>query len=338
MRQSNPREQSKADIVRQRRQEHTQQSKRRVSKRNTYQAVVPVVITRGGVGTPLAKRAATNRPRRKLVIPLGSAGAEMHMPATPSIRLGWRLVSGLIVLITSAAIFAILNIPFLQINTPKITGIQRVPAADIEAVLGAQGMPIVQFNPNTARTALETSFPEFKEVNIQLGIPAQLSINVSERQPIIAWQDGNQTRWVDEEGVLFPPRGDGGSLLVVQSSTPPPLEMSMDLPTETKTVSPAAEKTPAPPTYERLNRSLLNAILQMNSLMPQGAILVYSTEQGLGWLAPEGWQVYMGDWMENLDIKMKVYNAMVDYLNQQGISPVMISIAQANAPFYRTEQ
>lgn len=338
MKESSPRAQSRSDEVRQRRQQQSQQNSRRVTKRATYPAIMPVVVTRGGVGTPVVRR-TTSRPRRKMIIPLGSPGAEMHVPAIPSIRLGWRLVSGFIVLATSGLIFILLNMPFLQISAPQIDGIQRVAAADVEAVLGVQGMPIVQFDPQTARLALAASFHELKDIRIQMSIPARLTIQVSERQPIVEWQHDNQTWWIDEEGVLFSPRGDGGSLLVIQSNTTPPLQKRVAPPVEEgKAEPPKADETHLEPVYEKLDRDLLDAIFKLSSMTPQGTILVYSGEQGLGWLAPEGWQVYVGTWLDNLDVKLKVYSALVDHLNQQGVRPILISIAQANAPFYRMEQ
>ncbi|NPV76582.1 MAG: FtsQ-type POTRA domain-containing protein [Anaerolineae bacterium] len=338
MRGSSPRAQSRADEVRQRRQQRSQQNASRVPKRATYSAIMPVVVTRGGAGMPVVRR-AISRPRRKMIIPLGSPGAEMHMPAIPSIRPGWRLVSGFIVLITSGIIYALLNMSFFQISNPQIEGNQRVTAADIEAVLSVQGMPIVQFDPQAARLALANSFHELKDIHVQLSIPARLKIHVSERQPLIEWQHGDQPRWIDAEGVLFSPRGDGGSLLVVQSNTTPPLQKAVAAPVEEERADLLKkEEAVQGPVYEKLDRDLLDAILKMSSIMPQGTVLVYSGEQGLGWLAPEGWQVYVGAWLDNLDTKLKVYSALVDYLNRQGIRPMLISIAQPNAPFYRMEQ
>ncbi len=335
---SSPRAQSRADEVRQRRQQRSQQNASRVSKRAAYPAIMPAVVTRGGAGTPVVRR-ATSRPRRKMIIPLANPGAEIHVPAIPSIRPGWRLVSGFIILVTSGIIFALLNAPFFQISNPQIDGIQRVSAADIEAVLGVQGMPVVEFDPQAARLALANSFHELKDIHVQLSIPARLKIRISERQPLIEWQHGDQPRWIDEEGVLFSPRGDGGSLLVVQSNTTAPLQKPVAAPVEDGQAElPKQGEAVQEPVYEKLDRDLLDAVLKLSSIMPQGTILVYSGEQGLGWLAPEGWQVYVGAWLDNLDTKLKVYSALVDYLNRQGIRPMLISIAQPNAPFYRMEQ
>ena len=337
MREGTMRTLSRADEVRQRRQERTQQKVSRASKRAIHAAVVPAVVTRGGTGTPIVKR-ATSRPRKRMVIPLGSPGAEMHMPAIPVIRIGWRLLSALIVINMSGLIYLMLKAPFLMIGSPQVNGVQRVSAADIQAVAVAAGTPIVKFDPAAARYNVEAAFPELKTVDIRLDIPARVVVDVSERQPVIEWQHGDGKTWIDDEGVLFTPRGEAGGLLSIQSNTTPPVQRPIE-PEEALLFGTGKNaSTLQEPLRERLDGELMQTIMHLASIMPQGTVLYYSGEQGLGWFAPEGWQVYVGTWLDNLDTKVEVYEAIVEHLNQQGISPAMISVAQVNAPFYRMEQ
>ena len=39
-----------------------------------------------------------------------------------------------------------------------------------------------------------------------------------------------------------------------------------------------------------------------------------------------------------MEVKARVYQAMVDWLTQQGIRPTLINVAYPDAPFYRVEQ
>lgn len=340
MRQTSPRPKNRADEVRQRRQQRSQKNANRVSKRATYSATAPTIIVRGGMGVPIASR-TTQRPRRKMFIPLGSPGAEMHMPAVPAIRPGWRILSTLIVLASAAMIFILLNLPFFQVSAPQINGIQRITAADLEAVLGANGMPIALFDPAAAKTELAVAFPELSGIDIQVSLPADIIVNVGERQPVIEWRYGDQVRWIDNEGILFPPRGDGGVLLSVQSNTLPPViqpavpgdQGKKDGKQDGNLAKESLQTVP-----QQIDPGFLNTIIKLSTMMPQGTILAYSPDQGLGWVDPEGWQVFIGAWLEGLDTKITIYHAIVNYLNQEGIRPAMISVSQANAPYYRMEQ
>lgn len=336
MREGTMRTTTRADEVRQRRNERTQQKVGRVSKRTSYAAEMPVIITRGGVGVPVIKR-ATRQPRRKWIIPLGTPGAEIHMPSIPAIRPGWRLFSGFIAICMGGMIYILLNAPFMKIGHLTVMGNQRLPAADIEAVSGAAGVPFVKFDPAFTRQEIGEAFPELKTIDVKFEIPAGAVIHVTERQPIIEWQNGDERKWIDEHGVIFAPRGEAGSLLVVQSNITPPLELSV-IPAEeledlVETTDGAGEIA-----KERLDTELFHTIQHLSSITPQGTVLIYNSEKGLGWVDPEGWQVYLGLWLGNLETKVEVYEAIVDYLSKQGIRPAVISVAQVNAPFYRMEQ
>jgi hypothetical protein len=39
-----------------------------------------------------------------------------------------------------------------------------------------------------------------------------------------------------------------------------------------------------------------------------------------------------------VEAKILVYQAMVDWLSQRGIRPILINVAYPDAPFYRVEQ
>ena len=41
---------------------------------------------------------------------------------------------------------------------------------------------------------------------------------------------------------------------------------------------------------------------------------------------------------DDVEAKVLVYQAMVDWLSQRGIRPILINVAYPNAPFYRVEQ
>jgi len=63
--------------------------------------------------------------------------------------------------------------------------------------------------------------------------------------------------------------------------------------------------------------------------------MVYDTTYGLGWQDAHGWQVYFGQNTDDIPMKLKVYQAIVDTLTNKGIRPTLISVEYLDAPFYK---
>ena len=72
--------------------------------------------------------------------------------------------------------------------------------------------------------------------------------------------------------------------------------------------------------------------------MPADTMLVYDSEHGLGWNDPNGWEVYFGAEDQDMEMKLSVYQAMVERLQSEGIQPALISVEYVHAPYYRMER
>lgn len=324
---------TRADEVRKRRLLNSQKRVRQASHSVRYAAETPQVFVRGGIGTPVINR-TQSRVRRKVAIPVGKSGAAMVMPALPILNPGWRLLSGLMVFVFGFLVYAFCTSPEFRVAAPTVSGLQRINPADVEAVVGIHNVPIFMVDPQQIQRDLESAFPELINLSVEITLPAQLKISAQERQPVLIWQYGDQTLWVDTEGILFMPRGDAQPLLTVQSEDAPP------------TIADVASAHPADsgetesnsiPAKQVLDPLVLNAALQLNTLLPADNVLVYSQRNGFGWNDPRGWKVFIGSSLENLEAKLQVYQELVDKLSQQGIQPSMISVEFLHAPFYRLE-
>jgi len=272
----------------------------------------------------------------------------MRTPALPIIRPGWRLLSGFLTIALGILIYMMLTIPAFEISAPQLNGIQRLKAEDVESVLHLSGMNIFFVNPQDIYALLDKSFPEFSYVDVQVALPNKVMITVIERQPVLAWEHG-KVKWIDAEGYIFPARGEPATELVyIIGDTTPPLiheevqETAIENLIEEENVVEAAEASEEQDSqtesglHPRMDPMLLQAILKLNGLIP-GVPLVYSGKDGLGWKDPAGWQVFIGTSLEQFNEKMKVYQAIVNKLNEQGIQPAMISVEHMHAPFYRME-
>ena len=82
---------------------------------------------------------------------------------------------------------------------------------------------------------------------------------------------------------------------------------------------------------------MVSAILSMSAFVPQNTPLIYDSEHGLGWKDTQGWDVYFGD-IKDIDVKLRVYQAMLKTFKQEKINPALISVEYVHTPYYRLEQ
>ncbi len=165
----------------------------------SHRSTAPI-HTRGVVSGFNYSPPVQQRARKQYYYTVGASGTEIRMPALPSIKLGWRLLSFLFLIAALAGIYFLMNAPFLQIEAITVNGIHRVTTADIENELELVGKSIVLANPNQAVEALTLAFPELYNIEFLVELPNQVTINAVERQPVMAWQTDQKTYWIDQEG------------------------------------------------------------------------------------------------------------------------------------------
>lgn len=341
---SNPAASNRAQKLRQRRLEQAQQRVERVSSyaRNPARPTPPVIMRGASGGRPVIQRAAKTRPRRIFFLNLGS-NVEVATPAVPVVRPGWRILSGLLVVILSAALLFALSSDTFKVNAAQLNGFKRLNVNDVEAVLKLQGKFIFSIDPNTVRTTLSKSFPELSEISIKVGLPAFVSIQAVERAPILAWKQNDSLLWIDAQGYAFTARGEGGPAVTVESSdAPPPYPLPVVKPTDLsgKTATPKPTATPMKTLYSgaRVQLEVIAAALTLHPHVPEKSTLTYSSARGFGWKDSRGWIVYFGHTLDDLQMKLAMYEAIVSQLTAQKIKPGLISIENLDAPYYRLER
>lgn len=332
---------SRAEQLRQKRQQETQQRVQQAGRNITSQAVTarPVMARNNtATGRPTGRtvgQTPARNVRKQVYYSLGAESAEIRMPAMPTVHLGWRLLSGTIVISMLVGLLAILTSAQFQVALPKTSGFKRVNANDIEAVVLLTGKSVFEVDPDKVMAEMSSAFPELKNVRISVGFPANVTITAVERKPILAWTQGDQTKWVDAEGVIMPARGDAGSKLVtVRANAAPPeyLQNLVDKPNSVLDFGKAPLST-----GKKMDLTILSAIFKLATKMPTGTTLTFDNQYGLGWVDSHGWQVYLGFGLEDFDAKMNIYQAIVNQLSKQGINPSIISVEHLDEPFYRTQ-
>jgi cell division protein FtsQ len=260
-------------------------------------------------------------------------------------KVGWRVLSLLIVGVLSYTLQTAWQSPEYRISTIKVSGLQRLTEAEVLAKVNAIGMHSFAIVPEKIRAEISNAFPEFRNVTVIVGFPASLEIRVVERQPMIAWQAKTALIWVDSEGYLIPPRGTSGEILTIQADSLPAYQLRSSItdPGTTKIYRDKPYFKPNPSALaffavpKQIDGMLLTAALQLNAWMPTEKTLLYQKQRGLGWKDARGWDVFVGQKLEGINDKMVMYETIVRELEKQGISPTLVSVEFLHAPYYRTD-
>lgn len=250
--------------------------------------------------------------------------ARLRAPSLPRVRVGWRWLSFILMLACGAAIYYAFTLPMFRVGASTLTGNQFITSPEVDQAMGLSGEAIFLVVPSQAENSLRLTFHEIKSAHVSVQLPNQILVQITERVPVMRWEQGGAFTWVDEEGVAFRPRGEVGGLVVINASAPPP-------PGPRSASDPYA---PAP----FVDPQIVAAARLLAPYVPQGSALLYDSKYGIGWTDTRGWTVWFGASPEQMDLKLRVYIVLVDSLAQRGITPLMINVAFPDAPYYRLGQ
>ncbi len=284
----------------------------------------PPVAHREARTVPLRQATSSGAMRRggdarQYAFSLGRTAVRTPSLAIP--QLGTRWLSGLATALLVFVLYTLWTSSTFAISNPELHGNQRLSAAEIDAALHLVGQPIFKAVPAQIAANLHTDFPDLASIRVHVGIPNRLVIDLTERVPVLAWTEKGATTWIDANGIAFPARGTVQGLIPVAATDTPPL----------------VETDPATPLFARpyIDPAMVKAMMTLYPFIPQGVSMTYDPTYGMGWQDARGWSVYFGQGTNDIQMKMKVYQAIVNTLTQQGIQPTLISVEYLDAPFYK---
>ena len=316
------REPTRAELVRIRReQEHTKHLQRasRVTAR-------PVVVTRArkDITKPVRQPARKNARRRFQIALPHLPRANARSISIPRPQFGWRFLSFIFVAVFGFALYFAFNLPELRVAEAKLSGNQILTQAEMNSILNIAGQPIFTLTPSDLETRLRLNYPELASVQVTVALPNLVSVNVTERQPIIRWEQGGGYTWISADGIAFRPRGELVGLIPVVALSAPSVEGSGS----------ADPLTPAP----FISAEMVQALKGLVTHVPPGTPILYEKGFGFGWNDPRGWRVHFGTSANDVELKMRVYESMVSSLAQRGIRPALINVMYPTAPYYRMSE
>lgn len=192
----------------------------------------------------------------------------------------------------------------------SVTGNARVLAAEIVAGSRLAGQHALWINPGDAEAALLRAVPSLETARVTCALPADCSIEVTERRPFAAWRWGQAEVWIDRTGLVFAARGDAPDAITID-----------------------AVDAPIWVPGQRLEPELLTAIAAATAALPDVRAYRYSTGRGLEFDDPSGFPVYLGVGSDMID-RVTVWRAIRQDLTERGLTPSYIDVRFPLAPYY----
>ncbi len=323
---SDKRNLTRAEQVRQRRTERAAKELQQAAK----QATKPVVKVSSRTPT-IPLMAAPRKQDRRYNIALGMPEFHLNkpklslpkfsMPRMPHFSANWRLGALILAGVIVTLLVLAFQLPYFYVPSAYVLGNTRILSEEINGIIGVSNQNIFTVQPDELERRLRLNYPEFTSVQVDVYLPNYVYVTVTERQPVVLWQQNGGFTWIDGTGVAFRPRGDAAGLVVVEAKDAPPAGVQ----TSTDPYSP-------PPFIQK---EYVDAALALAPLVPAGSTLTYSAADGFGWKDSRGWTVAFGTSANDMPLKIRVYEALVNSLNQKSKVPEFISVVHPDGPYYR---
>ncbi|MBN1286870.1 MAG: FtsQ-type POTRA domain-containing protein [Anaerolineae bacterium] len=231
----------------------------------------------------------------------------------PRLRVGWRLVSFLLVVGLVSVLLMFIDGAMFYVNHIYVGGVRYLPPEEIYGLSGIANLHIFWVDPAAVARAVERD-PAIADAQVEIGWPSRVDIRVVEREPSIIWEQADVRTWVDVQGYIMPMRADDTNLLRI-------VVEGVDTP-----ISP----------YERIPKDIVDGALQLRALRPNIDVLFLHPVEGLGLLDGRGWRVYFGTG-DDMAEKLLVYESLVEAVWQggSGVWPELFDVGDLRAPYYR---
>jgi hypothetical protein len=319
-------------MSRRRRRSQNNKKKRRLRKQpkmRRVQSATAVPLPK--VDVPSTAQRRRRRNRRRWTFP--TAALKRFLLSTRWISLG------LLAMVIYALYLIGMDTSFYLTKIP-VQGASAIPAAEIVAASGLGGGHVFGVDPAEAATAVQ-EVPGVVSAAVELRWPNQVSIQVEEETPVLAWRVGENRYWVTEDGRLLPARADAPGLLQIDVEESPvaadmrgavvAAEEAEDTADGEETADAAAEEQSAADHF--IPDRVLAGALQLRQLRPNIDKLFYRPSSGLSYQDGRGWRVYFGVGADMAQ-KLVVYETIVEDLLARELTPVYVSVSNQEKPYY----
>jgi cell division protein FtsQ len=234
----------------------------------------------------------------------------------------WRLVMlrlpVVVALVALAwlAIYTSTNARFFVYDAQIVGGRHLGPEAIYQAA-GVHEQNIFWVDPQRAAEDV-MQLEGVKSVSVRCELPARVTIEVEEREPVVMWRATTQQQdlWLDEEGRVLPYHGDVNS---------PEMVFVVDYGERDLQVGDEVEP-----------EGIVQSSLQLDAALPGVKVFFYQPDRGLSFTHRVNggeWPVYVGT-SEDLTLKIQVLQVLTEHLLAQGTNPRYVDVRWAEHPVY----
>jgi cell division septal protein FtsQ len=227
-----------------------------------------------------------------------------------------RLIGGMIVVLMIWVTYLVFDSDDFYVYRARIQGNRILSAAEIYAASQVDGLSVFWIDPEAVAGNVE-ALPNVKRAYVHLTLPANLIIEVEERQPEIIWQTGEEMWWIDNEGLFVPPHeeadAENNRLRIIDQ--------------EVRAIQP----------NDQIDLGIVRGAQIIHEHKPELETLYYSQQYGLTYLTPEGWPVYVGK-KENIRAKLRAADSIYADLAARQVSPLFIDVRNPLRAIYEEPQ
>jgi hypothetical protein len=247
-----------------------------------------------------ATRRLENRPR-------------LHSPLFPAISLRVRTPALLLLAIVIWQIIRVMTQPAFKVEEAMVNGSHYLSPSRVQAIAGIAGRPIFEVDPSAIKRELE-ALPEISSAKVFVKWPNDVVINLTERQPVLEWNDAGEVWLICADGLAFYRQEIVLGLVAVHSLTP---VLEIDKPMDPV-----------------LSQEMIQAAITLSESIGEERMLFYDPSHGFGFQDDRGWMAYFGS-QGNIDLKLRLYSRIADRLDEMNYPASLVSVENPEIPFYR---
>ncbi len=295
-----------SERVFQRNQSRTEQVR---SRRVNRKKVAPI---RRVPKRSVARRNQTTRYRYETTLRLEDR-PRLRFPLFPAISLRTRMPTLLLLGIVIWQIIRVMALPAFRVGEATINGSHYMSPSRVRAIAGVTGKSIFEVDPSEIIRQLE-ALPEIVSAKVFVKWPNSLAINVTERQPVLEWDDAGEVWFICADGLAFYRQEIVLGLVTVHSLT-----SVLDI---------------GKPLEPVLTEEMIQAAIALSKNIGEERMLFYDPSLGFGFQDDRGWMAHFGG-EGDMDMKFGLYNRIADRLDEMSYPASLVSVENPEVPFYR---
>jgi cell division septal protein FtsQ len=241
------------------------------------------------------------------------ASATMAQPSP--LKIVWntqraKIFAGVLLIFALVALFLMFDTDLFFVYDLQINGTHYLSTDEIQKASGIMQYNIFFVNSRDVEHAL-TKLPEVKSTRVNTIMPNQVIVDVEERKPEITWLRGNESFWIDSDGISFRARKNLPELPSVRDLDQSPVKLG-----------------------QSVKLDALAAFWAFRAAYPDGPhSFEWSAARGLAFTDERGWKIYMGD-AEEMAGKIAKLRALTAQLIAQNAKIKFIDLGKGD-PYYQ---